>query len=241
MKKIALSLALPFLMFAANIDQNELVSFTAQKYKVDYNAQTQENKDNIKKEYEDTQKLLNAISNDVKNDTDYKVAKTLLAINVWTQKYAQNIKVSDATLKELYDKEKPKNTESYNLYNILVNDKKKAEEIALNLEKITDKTARLNEFKRQVSQNSKDFISSKKEGNVGWIDIQKLDKNIQEQIKDKKVNDVFVTEIENVGYQVILIDDFKPSKELSFEESKEFLTQFAKQQELIKKVQTLIK
>ena len=55
------------------------------------------------------------------------------------------------------------------------------------------------------------------------------------------MNDVFVTQIENVGYQVILIDDFKPSKELSFEESKEFLTQFAKQQELIKKVQTLIK
>ncbi len=241
MKKMALSLALPFLMFAANIEQSELLSFTAQKYRVDYNAQSQENKDKLKKEYEDTQKLLNAISNDVKNDIDYKVAKTLLAINVWSQKYVQNIKVSDATLKELYDKEKPRNSENYNLYNILINDKKKAEEILVNLEKIIDKTARLNEFKKQVNQNSKDFISSKKDGNVGWIEIQKLDKNIQEKIKDKKVNDIFLVEVENVGYQIILIDDYKPSKELSFEESKEFLTQLVKQQELIKKVESLVK
>ncbi len=48
MKKIVLSLALPLLMFAANVEQNELVSFAAQKYKVDYNAQTQENKDKLK-------------------------------------------------------------------------------------------------------------------------------------------------------------------------------------------------
>ena len=241
MKKIVLSLALPLLIFAANVEQNELISFTAQKYRVDYNLQSQENKDKLKKEYEDTQKFLNAISNDIKNDVDYKVAKNLLAINIWSQKYLQNIKVSDATLKELYAKEKPKNTESYNLYNILVNDKNKAEEILSNLEKITDKTARLNEFKKQVTINSKDFISSKKEGNVGWIEIQKLDKNIQEKIKDKKANDIFLVEVENIGYQIILIDDFKPSKELSFEESKEFLTQFIKQQELMKKVQTLVK
>jgi hypothetical protein len=241
MKKIALYLILPFLLNAADISQAELISFTAQKYKVDYNAQTQENKDNLKKEYQDTQKLLNAISNNVKDDADYKVAKTLLAINVWSQKYAQNIKVNDATLKELYEKEKPKTVPTYNLYNILVSDKKKADEILSNLEKITDKTARLNEFKKQVNLNSQDFISSKKEGNVGWIELQKLDKKVQEQIKDKKVNDIFLTQVENVGYQIILIDDFKPIREVSFEESKEFLTNLAKQQELIKKVESMIK
>lgn len=241
MKKIALSLALPFLMFAANVETNELVSFTAQKYKVDYNTQTAENKDKIKKEYDETQKLLNAISNDIKKDIDYKVAKTLLAINIWSQKYVQNIKISDDVLKELYIKEKPKNTESYNLYNILLNDKQKAEEMLILLQKITDKTARLNEFKKQVSLNSKDFISSKNEGNVGWIDFDKLDKNIKDKIKDKKVNDLFLVEIEKIGYQIIFVNDFKPSKELSFEESKEFLTNLAKKQELIKKIQILLK
>ena len=44
--------------FCADISNNELISFTAQKYKVDYNAQTQENKDKLKIEYEQTLKLI---------------------------------------------------------------------------------------------------------------------------------------------------------------------------------------
>jgi hypothetical protein len=195
MKKIALSLILPFLLNAADIPQSELVSFTAQKYKVDYNAQTQENKDKLKQEYANSVKLLNAISNEVKDDADYKVAKNLLAVNIWSQKYVQNLKISDATLKELYTK---------------------------------------------VKLNSQDFISSKKEGNIGWIEIQKLDKNIQENIKNKIKNDILISEVQNVGFQIILIDDFKPIRDVSFDESKEFLTNLAKQQELIKKVDSLL-
>lgn len=74
MKKIALSLVIPFLigLHAADISQTELVSFTAQKYKADYNAQSQENKDKIKKEYETTIKVANKISNEVKDDEDLK-------------------------------------------------------------------------------------------------------------------------------------------------------------------------
>ncbi len=239
MKKIAISLILPFLLNAADISQGEVASFTAQKYNVDYNAQTQENKDKLKKEYEDTTKVVNAISNDVKNDIDYKVAKNILALNVWTQKYAQNLKISDATLKELYIKEKPKTVPTYNLYNILVSDKKKADEIYSTLEKLP-KEKRLEEFKKQVKLNSQDFISNKKEGNIGWIEIQKLDKNIQENIKDKIRNDILITEVQNVGYQIILIDDFKPIRDASFDEAKEFLTNLAKQQELIKKIDSLL-
>jgi hypothetical protein len=240
MKKLALSLILPFLLNAVDISQAEIASFTAQKYKADYNTQTQENKDKLKKEYEDTIKVVNAISNDVKNDIDYKAAKNLLIINVWSQKYAQNLKVSEVTLKELYEKEKPKTVPTYNLYNILVSDKKKADEIYSALEKLP-KDKRLEEFKKQVKLNSQDFISNKKEGNIGWIEIQKLDKNIQENIKDKNKNDILILEVQNVGYQIILIDDFKPIRDVSFDEAKEFLTNLAKQQELIKKIDSLLK
>ena len=81
---------------------------------------------------------------------------------MWTQKYAQNLKISESTLKELYTKEKPKTVPSYNLYNILVSDKKKADEIYSILEKLP-KDKRLEEFKKQVKVNSQDFISNKKE------------------------------------------------------------------------------
>lgn len=56
MKKIALCLIIPFVLSlnASDISQGELISFVAQKYKVEFNAQSQENKDKLKKEYEDT-------------------------------------------------------------------------------------------------------------------------------------------------------------------------------------------
>lgn len=242
MKKIALSLVIPFLMglSAADIPQAELVSYTAQKYKADYNAQSQENKDKIKKEYEDTIKLVNQVSKDVKDDTDYKVAMNIITVNAWTQKYAKNLNISEQTLKELYVKEKPRTVPTYNLYNILVSDKKKADDIFASIEKLP-KEKRLEEFKKQVKLNSSDFISNKKEGSMGWIEIQQLDKDTQEKIKDKKINDLVLSNVENIGYQIILIDDFKPIRDVSFEESKEFLTNLAKQQELIKKIDSLLK
>ncbi len=240
MKKVALSLLIPFLLNAADVNQNELNSFTAQKYRVDFNAQTSENKDKLKKEYEDTMKIVSQISKDVKDEADLKAAINLITLNVWSQKYVQNLKISDETLKDLYAKEKPKTVPTYSLYNILVSSEKKAKEILSNIEKLPKET-RLSEFKKQVKANSQDFISNKKEGNMGWIEIQQLDNGIQEKIKDKKKNDLIVSKVENIGWQVILIDDYKPIREVSFEESKEFLTNLAKQQELAKKIDSMLK
>jgi parvulin-like peptidyl-prolyl isomerase len=241
MKKIALFLIIPFVLSlnANDLFQSELVSFTAQKYRVDYNTQTQENKDKLKKDYETTLKLVSAVSSEIKDDVDLKIATNLTALNIWSQKYAQNLKISDETLRELYIKEKPKSVPTYNLYNILVNDEKKAKDIFTKLEK-TSKDVRLKEFKKQVGANSQDFSTIKKEGNIGWIEVQKLDKNIQENIKDKNINDLILVKVENIGWQIILIDDFKPIRDVSFDESKEFLTNLIKQQELIKKIDSLL-
>lgn len=242
MKKIALCLIIPFVLSlnASDISQGELISFVAQKYKVEFNAQSQENKDKLKKEYEDTIKIVNSISKEIKYDDDLKVAVNLITFNIWSQKYMQNLKISDDILKDIYEKENPQTVATYNLDNILLNDKKKAEEIFNNLKKI-DKNKRLVEFKKQVKIYSQDFITNKKDGNIGWIEIQKLDKNIQEKIKDKKKDDLILVEVENIGWQIILIEDYKPIKKATFEESKEVLTQLAKQQELIKRIDDLIK
>ena len=101
--------------FCAEIPNNELTSFSAQKYKVNYNAQTQENKDKLKTEYEQTLKLVNIISKDVKDNTDLKVATNLATLNVWFQEYMKNIKISDATLKEMYEKEESKTIPTYKM------------------------------------------------------------------------------------------------------------------------------
>ena len=239
MKKISLFLILPFLLNAIDISQSELNSFTSQKYKVDFSTQTQENKDKLKKEYEQIVKLSNAISKDIKDEIDLKIAVNLITINIWSQKYMKDLKISDEILKELYFKEKPKTVPIYNLYNILLCDKKKAEEILAKLEK-TSKEDRLKEFKKEVNKSSQDFISNKKEGNMGWVEIQQLDKDTQEKIKDKKINELVFSKVENIGYQIILIDDYKPIKDASFDESKSFLINLAKQQELLKKINSIL-
>lgn len=241
MKKIALSLIVPFLigLNANDISQNEISTFVAQKYKMDYNSQTQENKEKMKKEYENVTKVVNLIAKEVKNDDDLKATINLITFSTWAKKYMQNLKINDETLKKLYKNQKPKTVASYNLYNILLSDKKKADEIIIKLEKVS-KDDRLKEFKKQVKDNSEDFISNKKEGNIGWLKLQQIDKNIQESIKDKKTNDLLLVNVGKVGWQIILIADYKAEKDATFEESKEFLINLAKKEELIKKIDTLL-
>ncbi len=240
MKKVLLSLVVPFALYvsAAEVSSAELKSFTAQKYRVDYDKQTAENKEKLKKEYTNTLKLSNAIKSEVANDVDYKVATDLISLNIWSQKFIQNYKVSDDKLKELYSKEKPKTVNKYKLSNILVSSEAKAKEIA---QKISKKSSKIDEFKKQVSLNSQDFITNKKGGSIGWMEIQNLDKNIQAQIKDKKANDILIAEVKNVGWQVLFVEDFKPARDATFEEAKETLTRLAKQQALIKKIDSLVK
>ncbi len=227
--------------FCADISNNELISFTAQKYKVDYNAQTQENKDKLKIEYEQTLKLVNIVSKDVKDNIDLKVATTLSTLTVWSKEYIKNIKISDATLKEMYEKEEPKTITTYKLSNILVNSEKTANEIVTNLTNIKEKNKIFEEFKKEVAKTSQDFITKKNGGSRGWIEINKLDKNVQDKIKDKKANDIFKVKVENIGWQIIYIEDFKPAKKATFEESKKLLTNLAKQQLMVKEIDNLLK
>ena len=241
MKKLVFSLVLPFSLLIGNeISLDELKSFSAQKYRIDYDAQKTEDKEKIKDEYQSILKLVPKISNEVKNDVDLKVANNLATINIWSLKFLQNQDVNETVLKELYEKEKPKKVAKYKLSNILVNSKTKAQEIITNLEKIKDNKEKFSEFKKQAKKLSQDFMTNKDEGNIGWIEIQNLDKNIQEVIKNKKSKDLVLAQVENIGWQILFIEDFTPQTAATFEESKEFLTKIAKEQELIKKVNTLI-
>lgn len=240
MKKVLLSLVVPFALYvsASEVSMAEVKSFTVQKYRVDYDKQTPENKQKLKNEYQSIVKLSNAIQKNVQNDVDYGVATKLTALNIWSQKYIQNVKISDDALLELYSKEKPKTVDKYKLSNILVSTEEKANEIA---EKISKNSSKVDEFKKQVVLNSQDFTTNKKGGNIGWMEIQNLDKNIQAQIKNKKANDVVVAEVKNVGWQVLLIEEYQPAREATFKESKEVLTRLAKQQALINKIDSLVK
>ena len=91
-------------------------------------------------------------------------------------------------------------------------------------------------FRLDLSQGKAYTLSSATKNTVN-----KLDKNVQDKIKDKKANDIFKVKVENIGWQIIYIEDFKPAKKATFEESKKLLTNLAKQQLMVKEIDNLLK
>ena len=77
------------------LNKAELSSFAAQKYKVNFDAQTEQSKQEIAGAYKQTELLSNILANSVmKNDQDLKVATQIATIEIWAQKYMQSISVA---------------------------------------------------------------------------------------------------------------------------------------------------
>lgn len=223
------------------INSNELYSFTVQKYRVDFNAQTDKSKSDIMQDYLQTVKLSDAIlKSDFKNNVDYQVANRLLSINLWAQKVMNDTTVSDETIQELFKKHSPKIEARYLIRNILLKNKDDAietEKALLN----TNKTKRLEKFEQLVQSNSEDFITRKDLGKSGWIDESKLSPAIRDALKDKKQNDIINVYVDNIGWQVLLLEDSQPEKQATFEEAKEILTKLAKEEILSKRIERNLK
>lgn len=236
---LSLFSALGLSAYAEDISQAELQAFTAQKFRVDYNAQTDESKAGITKEFTQNAKLGDALlSGAMKDDIDLKIAKRQIAIEIWVQKFLASAKVDDATVKALYDKYQPKTIPAYKLRNILVNSEEKADSIISTLSKIKEPSKRLAKFKELVKSDSQDIQTNKNEGNIDWIDLDKLNASVQAPLKDKKNNDLIKAQVPNIGWQVLLVEDTKPEHQATYEEAAPQLTMVAKRellnQEIIK-------
>jgi parvulin-like peptidyl-prolyl isomerase len=233
------------LMLSLNAEQtintNELYSFTVQKYRVDFNAQTDKSKNDIMQDYLQTIKLSDAIlKSDFKDNLDYQIANRLLSINLWAQKVMNDETVSDETLKELFKKHSPKIEASYKIRNILLKSKDEANKIEKTLLNI-EKTKRIEKFEQLVQSSSEDFITRKDQGKSGWIDETKLSPAIKNALKDKKQNDIINVYVDNMGWQVLLLEDFQPEKQATFEEAKDILIKLAKEEILSKRIERNLK
>lgn len=220
--------------------ENELKIFTAQKYRVDYISQTEQVKETIKKEYLDTKKLSSKIYNDVKNDISYKIALDNINITFWSQKFMTSLEVNEDELKKLYEKENPKTVDRFNLRNILVKDEKVANTLLSKLKK-TDEDDLIVNFTKLVKENSEDITTRSKEGKIGWIEINKLEKPLQEALKNKKKNELIKIKLNDFGWQIVLIEDYQAQRKATFEESKQYLENIIRQQKLNEEIQKLLK
>lgn len=223
------------------INEAELISYAAQKHRVDFQAQSDKSKSNIINTYLQNSKLGDLLlQGAMKDDVDYKIASRQIAIDIWAQKFLQRSFVSEDSLKELYIKFSPKMASNYKLRNILYKKENEADKGVAILNKIKDKKKQSDKFKQLALSESEDFISRQNGGEIGWVDANKLDPSIQTALKAKKEGDVIKAELKNIGWQVLFIDEIKPEHPATFEEAKGTLIQIAKQEMLNQEIQKLL-
>lgn len=223
------------------IDQAELQVFAAQKFRVDFNAQTEKSKTDITNEYMRNTKLGDALlAGAIKDDIHFKIAQRQIAIEIWAQKFLKNTTVEDATIKALYEQYHPKMTAAYKLRNILVKTESKADSMIKTLSGIKDPAKRLEKFKELVKSDSEDVVSRKNEGDAGWLDLNRFDQSTQTALKDKKNNDLLKAQIKDAGWQVLLIEDHKPERPATYDEAKGQLGMSAKQELLRQEIKKIL-
>lgn len=243
---LSLLASILFLVSTLNADDTkvnleEVKSYTIQKYKVNFNTQTDKSKQDISSEYLRVANISNAIANSIKDDVDIQVASKIVSIDIWANKYMATINPSDEQLKKLYETQSPKVSPRYNLRNILLKDATTADKLIKTLNSIKDKSKKLDKFKELVKSYSIDIATKNKDGVIGFIDTNKLDKKIQEKLKDKKASDIIKVDIANIGIQILYIEEYQSERKATFEESKQLLVKLARQEALNLEINRLLK
>lgn len=228
--------------YAQGPTDSELIIFAAQKYKVDYTAQTPKSKDDIKKEYMIMSILgPKILAQGMQNDPEYKIAANTLAVEVWSKRFTDSLNIPDATLRKLYSQHDLKTPPAFNLHNILVKDEQAATVLVNSLGLTKDSQALLDKFGEAAKKQSLDPVTAQTGGKIGWIEIGRLSQDIQNALENKKKGDIFKVKVSNAGWQVFYIEDLKPARKATFEEAKPTLVNVVKQAELGEKVKEMLK
>lgn len=236
----ALTLIVPAFAYAAEPTDQELIIFTAHKYKADYTVQPETAQNELKKEYAMVSVIApKVLAQGLSNDTEYKIGSEILAFELWVKKYADSINITDEELKKIYDEREINNVAAYRIHNILLNDEKAADSIIKTLSAVKDKKTLTAKFESLAKDKSVDPVTAQKGGNAGIVELDRLEMPLQEAIANKKTGDYFKYK-SGAGWQVIYIDDFRPGGKATFEEAKPTLINIIKRVEVGKKIQSMM-
>ncbi len=241
---IAFSLSLfASLVFATeqlNIDTNEVKVYTMQKYKVNLEQLNEQEKSQVTNEYFQTSQIVNAISKQMESDVDLKVITKLYMVDIWAKKFMAQINPKDDELKKLYAVQKPTKSSKYNLRNILVKDEATADKLIKQLSAIKDLPKITAKFKELAKSESIDPAAKTSEGEIGFVETNKLDQNMQALLNGKKGGDLVKLNIPQIGWQILLIEEYEGEKTATFEESKSILIATIRQEALKQEIEKLI-
>ncbi|QKJ27452.1 peptidylprolyl isomerase [Aliarcobacter cibarius] len=238
LKKVFLGICI----FTTIVLSDEITSFTAIKYKADFSKQDHKTQQAIVNEYSKLKKMAKTVeATSLKGDSDFEVAKNLLLIDIWSKKFIQSYNPSEDELKKLYIEQKPSVVAKYELRNILVSYEKNADMILDKLNQIQNPKEKKNSFIKYVKSVSNDNTSKNNDGLSPLVDENRLNPEIREALKDKKVGDIVKVNIKDLGTQIIYLEKYIPQKEATFEESKDALRELAKKLALNSQIELLSK
>lgn len=221
---------------------NETAAYSSLKYQTDYEKQNPKTKESLQKEYENTKKLAKIIEETkLKDDINLQVAKNITTVDIWTNRFIQDYKPTQAELDELYKVEKPRAVAKYELRNILVSYENNADRIIAMLNEIKNKDEKKESFIKYVRSVSNDVASKQNNGLTQLVDENKLNPQIKDALKGKKEGDIIKVNLKDIGTQIIFIEKIVPEKMASFEEAKEALINLAKRKALSKEIDLLLK
>jgi hypothetical protein len=230
------------LFFSVSLNANEVFSYSLMKYKADFNKQNEQSKDALIKEYSKLKNLAQVLEASVmKDDIDLEVAKNMLVVDIWTNKFLQSYKPTTNELNELYKVEKPRAVAKYELRNILVSYENNADRIIGILNDIKNKTEKKDSFIKYVRSVSNDVATKQNNGLTPLVDENKLSPQIKEALKGKKEGDIVKVNLKDVGTQILYIEKYIPEKKATFEEAKEALIDLAKRKALTRQMELLSK
>lgn len=171
---------------------------------------------------------------------DYQTEVALLSqkvlIDSFLRDYVKNNPVSDAKLKEIYNKiNQATGDTEYKVKHILVADEASANDILAKL-------AKGEKFAELAKANSKDPGSSKKGGELGWTTPNIFVPEFAAALKNLKKGETTKTAVKtDFGYHIISLEDTRKLTPPSFDKVKNQLRHQAEQEQIGQFVETLRK
>lgn len=170
-----------------------------------------------------------------------------LALEVWMKKQFDATKVPESEIKKFYENNKNrfKQPEMVRARHILVKDKKEAKEIIDELTKAPE-AKKIELFKELSTKKSIDKAAAQSGGELGWFDKNRMVPEFTKAAFKLKAGEITKEPVQTqFGYHIIMVEEKKPERTLSYAEVKDGIEQQLKvekfRDEITKKAESLRK
>lgn len=167
-----------------------------------------------------------AMKSGIEKEKDFQDAlvevKKNLALEVWMKKAYDNVKVSDAEIKDYYEKNKEKliDPKQAKARHILVKTEEEAKEIIASMKGLKDK-ALLDKFAEIAKTQSIDTGTGANGGDLDWFQERMMVPEFSKAAFGLKNGEMTQTPVKTMyGYHVILTEDHKGGATVKFEDAK---------------------